>query len=987
MLPKEILEQFPELNNHNWKNIGKRRNNSVLNREIYLQAFSEEMIQKITGINHGCHNQLFIDSAVYIDEDEFREFADTIVRKTLENQAYYQELIQKFAESCVKVEDYSQKLINKSFQRKTREELKQDFDEAIKILLPLITFSYLNHNEEEIAKRLLDEIASDHPLKGKLLVPIPKKTLLQQEKEELMIIVDEIENNDFDVKELPTEIQDKIQIHIQKYCWINSHYYHIKEVTVEETIERIKNLLKSKKEEKIQEEVDEVKQLGLNRQQKIILNALREQLFYKTQRKELISLFSWGVKDLFQGIAEKQGITYEEFICQTVDEINTFFEKGVVNKATIKERLPGFEHLYVDGKKIILPKIKSEIEIQQLGDKIITGTSGSPGKVKGKVRIIKNKDELSILREDEILVTDFLSPEMISQITKLKGIITDSGGVLSHAVVLARELRVPCIVGTTKATSVLRTGDIVELDANKGTVQKTLNLPNKKFRKMFGITMPLCRADLYMPTHVFNTAEVIGVGHNEIIFWMEGGKLTGYFSEEAICEVGKQGLMMLKSPKFVEKNVKEVEEEGKKLGQYSEYIAAHQLKYMPTEELLKHYNELFLQIQKMFGYFNVSQPSISYALEKEISQLVQKQGLDGKTQFEILNIMLKPDETTLIEEEEKDLLKLALEIKKERTILEFFLQPLKTVLSNLSYEAEQINKKLLAHQAKYSFLASSENFDEFDLQYYVRRLQEMVKSSESHLHQDLAKKSPDKEVMGKEREELVQKYNLSSELVHFIDITRIYSHQRMFIRLFWTKGINVWGKILRELARRMNLSEVEIQYLTREEINAYFERKTIISAGEIEERKKPCVYAIFNRQKPILFTGEEAKQVYEKYLKEEIEDKTMVKGQIANKGVKVGKVKILAHGENMVKQVYEMEKGDILVTGNTRPDMMLALEKASAVVTDEGGICSHAAIVSRELGIPCVIGTIHATKLFKDGDIIEVNGEEGFAKLVRRDEK
>ena len=397
----------------------------------------------------------------------------------------------------------------------------------------------------------------------------------------------------------------------------------------------------------------------------------------------------------------------------------------------------------------------------------------------------------------------------------------------------------------------------------------------------------------------------------------------------------------------------------------------------------------------MFGYFNVSQPSISYAIEEDIKHLMEKQKIDGETQFNILTIMLKPDEITLLEEEEKDLLKIALKIKDDRKLVDsklikFFSQPEEIVLRELFYSAKNIYDMLKAHQNKYDFLACSENFDVFDLKYYVKRLQDIVKRSEHEIYRQIAETSPDKERIKKEREYLSKKYNLSEELVHIIGVARIYSHQRMMIRLFWSKGIHVWGKMLREFARRINISEVDIQYYTREEINNYFamkqnenkNEKEKVSLTELEERKKPCIYAIFDRQKSVLFKGEEAKLIYDKYLKDEINDKTILKGTIANKGIKVGKVKLLAHGENMVTQIYEMEKGDILVTGNTRPDMMLALEKASAVVTDEGGICSHAAIVSRELGIPCIIGTVRATKLFKDGDIIEVDANNGVIKKI-----
>ena len=81
-----------------------------------------------------------------------------------------------------------------------------------------------------------------------------------------------------------------------------------------------------------------------------------------------------------------------------------------------------------------------------------------------------------------------------------------------------------------------------------------------------------------------------------------------------------------------------------------------------------------------------------------------------------------------------------------------------------------------------------------------------------------------------------------------------------------------------------------------------------------------------------------------------------------------------------------MKKGDVLVTGMTRPHLIYAMRKASAIVTDEGGITSHAAIVSRELNIPCVIGTKTATKAFRDGDIIEVDAEKGIVRLIKRGE-
>ena len=82
------------------------------------------------------------------------------------------------------------------------------------------------------------------------------------------------------------------------------------------------------------------------------------------------------------------------------------------------------------------------------------------------------------------------------------------------------------------------------------------------------------------------------------------------------------------------------------------------------------------------------------------------------------------------------------------------------------------------------------------------------------------------------------------------------------------------------------------------------------------------------------------------------------------------------------KDMWKMQKGDVLVSIATDPDVVPAMKKASAIVTEQGGITSHAAIVSRELGIPCIIGTKIATKIFKDGDMVEVDANKGVVRKI-----
>lgn len=95
-------------------------------------------------------------------------------------------------------------------------------------------------------------------------------------------------------------------------------------------------------------------------------------------------------------------------------------------------------------------------------------------------------------------------------------------------------------------------------------------------------------------------------------------------------------------------------------------------------------------------------------------------------------------------------------------------------------------------------------------------------------------------------------------------------------------------------------------------------------------------------------------------------------------------IKIVAIPNKDSKEPDKVKEGDILVTFMTTPVFVPAMEKAAAIVTDEGGILCHAAIVSRELGIPCVIGTKIATKVLKDGDFVEVDANRGIIKIIEK---
>jgi phosphoenolpyruvate synthase/pyruvate phosphate dikinase len=113
--------------------------------------------------------------------------------------------------------------------------------------------------------------------------------------------------------------------------------------------------------------------------------------------------------------------------------------------------------------------------------------------------------------------------------------------------------------------------------------------------------------------------------------------------------------------------------------------------------------------------------------------------------------------------------------------------------------------------------------------------------------------------------------------------------------------------------------------------------------------------------------------------KPEVNEEGLIVGQTGNKGLSTGTVKVITKQSEFNK----MEKGDVLVTTMTTPDYVPLMQKANAIVTDIGGLLCHAAIISRELGVPCVIGTKFATQLLKDGDQVEVDANKGRVRLIK----
>ncbi|EKE19786.1 MAG: hypothetical protein ACD_8C00106G0006 [uncultured bacterium] len=173
------------------------------------------------------------------------------------------------------------------------------------------------------------------------------------------------------------------------------------------------------------------------------------------------------------------------------------------------------------------------------------------------------------------------------------------------------------------------------------------------------------------------------------------------------------------------------------------------------------------------------------------------------------------------------------------------------------------------------------------------------------------------------------------------------------------------------------------------ELGLTYEQFLNCSAEEILSREIPTRKIINSRiqdcsllladEKVSLFIGPESERL-KNFFEEKYDEVEEIRGQIACKGFIEGTARIIHNPRDYRK----IKVGDVLVAGMTTPNMIPIMKKASAFVTDEGGVTCHAAIIARELNKPCIIGTKIATKVLKDGDFVEVDADKEVVKILKK---
>lgn len=222
---------------------------------------------------------------------------------------------------------------------------------------------------------------------------------------------------------------------------------------------------------------------------------------------------------------------------------------------------------------------------------------------------------------------------------------------------------------------------------------------------------------------------------------------------------------------------------------------------------------------------------------------------------------------------------------------------------------------------------------------------------------------------------ILDKHQVKTNPLFFFQLLTYWREHRKKINL---KGFHILDRLLTPLEQQTGISKSLLRCLTHEELGHVV--KGLISQDQLKHRFEKGVMLSVRESGYTLIEGEQATS-----LKEELEGRLrgqmssgVIKGQVACQGYAKGIARIILGTDDF----HRFNEGEILVTGMTRPEFLPLMKKAAGIVTNEGGITCHAAIVSRELGKPCIIGTQQATQLIKDGQLVEVRANHGTVRVL-----
>lgn len=286
------------------------------------------------------------------------------------------------------------------------------------------------------------------------------------------------------------KIKANLSKHIAKYCWLPVYNYADPVWTKSDFLSQLQSVTKpvvwlKKKSNDLKVARKNLRRVLLDindKKTRALARIVNKYIWLRTDRVDTWRKSMYLAQPFYREIERRANLPFGATIHLTITEIEKFLQTGaILASADLKARLKDRYILLIKRGTVNIITKKSEKDYiinKVLGLKSVLkinylrGLTVCRGKVRGRVRLVMSADEVKYFKKNEILVSNMTHPDYFLAMKKARAIICDEGGVTCHAAIFAREFEIPCIISTKKGTKVLKDGDLVEVDADKGIVRK-----------------------------------------------------------------------------------------------------------------------------------------------------------------------------------------------------------------------------------------------------------------------------------------------------------------------------------------------------------------------------------------------------------------------------------------------------------------------------------------------------------------------------------
>jgi phosphohistidine swiveling domain-containing protein len=432
--------------------------------------------------------------------------------------------------------------------------------------------------------------------------------------------------------------------------------------------------------------------------------------------------------------------------------------------------------------------------------------------------------------------------------------------------------------------------------------------------------------------------EMFERGYTHFFYFFSNGRAYMYYDEEDWENICAAYYRTITTREELEQLIGDYKERYLALVEKTAYDAKS-LAELSTADLIRLLDTLCHRLSDACGYAHAIE-GITFGSEKRLRALMESRGSFSEQEF---GMVVSPTHPSFLSEAQRALwqVKNLSGRERERAIGEF--------IANF-------------HWIENTYLGARK-FTPADV---TARALHLVKEPASAIEADLRA----------QKEEILSRFHLSDEERFIITTVELCFHWQDERKKYILQSIDALEPVVEAVSKRLGIDLTTLKFMTPQEVREDDLGRADFRKELAKRRIKSAYYSIPGRN--VIFTNADYDFLARELHVTLSDDSAELKGVVASPGIARGVVRVC----ESVSDIDKVQVGEVLVASMTRPEYLLAMQKAAAFVTDEGGITSHAAIVAREMKKPCIIGTRVATKVLKDGDLVEVDAEKGVIRKL-----